>query len=85
MLISKDLDMETTWGYDMRSTACRALAEVFNPELTGWEKEPVKKDLYYMILWLQEEYKTLPKFIDEERWQKDIEQQFIIDKLSSKS
>jgi hypothetical protein len=83
-MASRDLNMATCWGYDMRSTACRALAEVFNPDLSGWEQEPIKRDIYYMILWLQEEYGNLPDFVGDEQMKKEVEQQFILDKLSQK-
>jgi hypothetical protein len=84
-MASKYLDMRTTEGYDMRSSACRAIAELHNPYSSGWEAEPYKQDLYYMILWLQEEYGKLPQFVGEAEWKKEIEQKFIIDKLSRKS
>ena len=81
---SKYLDMRTAEGYDMRSSACRAMSEIHNPYNSGWEAEPYKQDLYYMILWLQEEYGKLPQFVGEAKWKKEIEQKFIIDRLSRK-
>lgn len=85
MASSNNLDMQSSWGYDVRSAACRALSEIYNPYNSGWETFPIKRDLYYMILWLQEEYGKLPDFVDDEEMKKEVEQQFIIDKLSKKS
>jgi hypothetical protein len=83
-MASNDLNMSTCWGYDVRSAACRAISEIYNPYNSGWETEPIKRDLYYMILWLQEEYGKLPDFVTDEAMKKEVEQQFLLDKLSKK-
>ena len=83
-MASNDLNMQTSWGYDVRSAACRAFSEIYNPYNSGWETFPIKRDLYYMILWLHEEYGKLPDFVDDEQMKKEVEQQFILDKLSKK-
>jgi hypothetical protein len=55
----------------------RCLAEIRSPYNDGWTSSYCKKDLYMLKSWLDEQYKDLPKFSDEEQW----EQQRIIDIL----
>ena len=55
----------------------RCMAEIRSPYNDGWTSSYCKKDLYMLKSWLDEQYKDLPKFSDEEQW----EQQRIIDIL----
>lgn len=65
-------DLNSAW----RDIA-RCLVEIRSPYNDGWTSSYCKKDLYMLKSWLDEQYKDLPKFSDEEQW----EQQRIIDIL----
>ena len=52
-------------GWDIR----KVLDEINSPHNDGFTQSDCKKDLYLLKCWLEDEYKKLPTFIDEEEWE----------------
>lgn len=48
-----------------------SLREISSPYNDGWTVSACKKELYLLKLWLDEEYKKLPKFFEEQQWEKE--------------
>lgn len=48
------------------------LVEICSPYNDGWTSQGCKKDLYQLKCWLDDEYKKLPRFPDEEQWEKEL-------------
>lgn len=46
------------------------LVEIRSPYNDGWTSSACKQDLYMLKSWLDDEYQRLPKFSDEESWEK---------------
>jgi hypothetical protein len=63
-------------GWDIR----RCLEEIKSPRNDGFVQQDCKKHLYLLKCWLEDEYKTLPVFLDEPLW----EQERLIDILKTK-
>ena len=48
-----------------------SLHEISSPYNDGWISASCKKELYLLKSWLDEEYNKLPKFFEEEQWEKE--------------
>ena len=48
-----------------------SLREISSPYNDGWTASACKKELYLLKSWLDEEYNKLPKFFEEEQWEKE--------------
>ena len=48
-----------------------SLREIASPYNDGWTASACKKELYQLKCWLDEEYKKLPKFYEEEQWEQE--------------
>jgi hypothetical protein len=54
------------------SSAIRqSLVEISSPYNDGWTSSSCKKDLYLLKCWLDNEYKKLPTFVGEEKWEQE--------------
>ena len=60
-----DWDRNRIW-----SDLSRMMAEVSSPYNDGFTGAEIKKDLYEIKCFLDERYKTLPRFAGEEEWEK---------------
>ena len=49
----------------------RSLGEIRSPYNDGWTSSYCKRDLYLLKCWLDDEYKKLPTFSGEEKWEQD--------------
>ena len=49
----------------------RCMAEVRSPHNDGWTSSACKHDLYVLKSWLDDEYAKLPRFSEEEQWEKE--------------
>ena len=48
-----------------------ALVEIQSPYNDGWTQSSCKQELYMLKCWLEDEYKTLPTFVGEEKWEQE--------------
>lgn len=60
-----DWDVNKIW-----TDLSRMMAEVSSPYNNGYVSREIKHDLYNLKCFLDERYNTLPKFADEEEWEK---------------
>jgi len=58
----------------------RSLSEIASPHNDGYVQSSCKQDLYMLKCWLDDEYRKLPTFVGEEKW----EQERVIDILKTK-
>jgi hypothetical protein len=57
---------------DAATSAIRqSLVEIASPYNDGWTSSSCKQDLYLLKCWLDDEYKKLPAFVGEEKWEQD--------------
>jgi hypothetical protein len=56
---------------DARSAIRTSLAEIHSPYNDGWTSSSCKKDLYQLKCWLDNEYRKLPTFVGEEKWEQE--------------
>jgi len=49
----------------------KSLVEIHSPHNDGFTSAYCKKDLYVLKCWLEDEYKRLPKFVGEEKWEQE--------------
>ena len=47
------------------------LVEIRSPYNDGWTSEACKRELYLLKSWLDDEYAKLPRFSEEEQWEKE--------------
>ena len=47
------------------------LVEIRSPYNDGWISEACKRELYLLKSWLDDEYAKLPRFSEEEQWEKE--------------
>jgi hypothetical protein len=47
------------------------LGEIRSPYNDGWTSSACKRDLYMLKSWLDDEYKRLPIFVDEQQWEQE--------------
>jgi hypothetical protein len=55
----------------------QCLVEIGSPYNDGWTSSSCKQELYQLKCWLDDEYRKLPTFTGEEKW----EQERVIDLL----
>jgi hypothetical protein len=48
-----------------------SLVEIHSPHNDGWTQSSCKQKLYMLKCWLEDEYKTLPMFVGEEKWEQE--------------
>jgi len=48
-----------------------SLVEIRSPYNDGWTASACKKELYLLKCWLDDEYKRLPTFFEEDQWEKE--------------
>ena len=48
-----------------------SLVEIRSPYNDGWTASACKKELYLLKCWLDDQYKTLPTFFEEDQWEKE--------------
>jgi len=48
-----------------------SLGEIRSPYNDGWTARACKQELYVLKYWLEDEFKKLPTFVDEEKWEQD--------------
>jgi hypothetical protein len=46
-----------------------SLAEIASPYNDGWTSSSCKLELYQLKCWLEDEYRKLPTFTEEEKWE----------------
>ena len=59
---------------DIHQAACAigaSLVEISSPYNDGWTASACKKELFMLKCWLDEEYKKLPTFFEEDQWEKE--------------
>jgi len=59
---------------DLRSaqiTIGASLVEIRSPYNDGWTSAACKQELYLLKCWLDDEYKKLPTFFEEDQWEKE--------------
>lgn len=56
---------------DAYSAIRRSISEIKSPYNDGWISSYCKQELYLLKCWLDEQYNDLPKFGEEESWEKD--------------
>ena len=57
---------------DTAANAIRqSLVEIASPYNDGWTSSSCKQELYQLKCWLDDEYKKLPTFVGEEKWEQD--------------
>lgn len=49
----------------------KILGEIHSPFNDGWTASSCKQELYMLKCWLEDEYKKLPTFVGEERWEQE--------------
>ena len=55
-----------------RSAIGASLVEIRSPYNDGWTSAACKRELYVLKSWLDDEYKKLPTFCEEEQWEKEL-------------
>ena len=63
-----------------RNAIGRSISEICSPYNDGWTSSSCKQDLYLLKCWLDDEYRKLPTFVGEEKWEQDR----LIDLLQNK-
>jgi hypothetical protein len=53
------------------SAIASSLREIQSPYNDGWTSAACKRELYLLKLWFDDEYKKLPKFFEEDQWEKE--------------
>jgi hypothetical protein len=48
-----------------------SLGEIHSPYNDGWTASACKQELYVLKCWLEDEFKELPTFVGEEKWEQD--------------
>lgn len=48
-----------------------SLREIRSPYNDGWTSVACKHELYLLKCWLDDEYKKLPTFFEEDQWEKE--------------
>jgi hypothetical protein len=69
--------------HDAKSAMRRLLADAFNnADIKNNDiASALKREIYSFMLWLQDEYRHLPKFDDEDNWKKLLDQEYVIKRL----
>jgi hypothetical protein len=48
-----------------------SLREIYSPYNDGWTASACKQELYVLKCWLEDEFKELPTFVGEEKWEQE--------------
>jgi hypothetical protein len=56
---------------DARSAIRTSLVEIASPYNDGWTSSICKQELYMLKCWLDDEYRDLPTFSGEEKWEQE--------------
>ena len=56
---------------DVRNAIGKVLVEIRSPYNDGFTSSYCKKDLYLLKCWLEDEYKQLPTFSGEDKWDQE--------------
>jgi hypothetical protein len=48
-----------------------SLGEIHSPYNDGWTASACKQELYVLKCWLEDEFKELPTFVGEEKWEQE--------------
>jgi hypothetical protein len=56
---------------DAYSSIRTSLVEINSPYNDGWTASGCKQDLYQLKCWLEDQYKKLPVFAGEEKWEQE--------------
>jgi hypothetical protein len=54
-----------------RQAIVTCLAAIHSPYNDGWTSATCKKELYLLKCWLDDEYKKLPAFFEENAWEQE--------------
>jgi hypothetical protein len=49
----------------------KCIGEIHSPYNDGWTQMSCKQELYMLLCWLEAEYKDLPTFAGEEKWEQN--------------
>jgi len=49
----------------------KSLGEIYSPYNDGWTQSSCKHELYMLKCWLEDEYRRLPTFVGEEKWEQE--------------
>ena len=49
----------------------QSLGEIHSPYNDGWISSSCKQELYLLKCWLEDEYRKLPEFAGEEKWEQE--------------
>lgn len=55
----------------VRDTIRRTMGEIESPYNDGWIQSSCKNELYMLKCWLDDEYRKLPHFVGEEKWEQE--------------
>ena len=55
----------------VRNDIGKYLIEIHSPYNDGWTQMSCKEELYMLKCWLEAEYKDLPTFAGEEKWEQN--------------
>jgi hypothetical protein len=50
---------------------CTSLVEIASPYNDGFTGSHCKQELYQLKCWLEDEYRQLPTFVGEEKWEQE--------------
>jgi hypothetical protein len=53
------------------SAIASSIREIQSPYNDGWTSASCKRELYLLKSWLDDEYKKLPKFFEEDSWEQE--------------
>jgi hypothetical protein len=56
---------------DAYSAIRKSLGEIHSPYNDGWTASACKQELYVLKYWLEDEFKKLPTFVGEEKWEQN--------------
>jgi hypothetical protein len=56
---------------DAYSAIRGSLVEIHSPYNDGWTASACKQELYVLKYWLEDEFKKLPTFVGEEKWEQN--------------
>lgn len=66
------MGFKLTWDRGLiRQHIGRMLAEISSPYNDGYTSSAIKKELYEIKCWLDDNYKNLPTFSNEHEWEQD--------------
>ena len=54
-----------------RASILKSFGEIYSPYNDGWIQSSCKHELYMLKCWLEDEYRRLPTFVGEEKWEQE--------------